>query len=125
MHRRQSTFFSISSQAKVLPTLFLTKRALNVDAISNTFNPLWHCRTGFKIQNQGDHKVLFIFDNKPDMERVLSSEPWSFNKFLIVLNRYDNDVLIRDLQFNEATFWVQVHDIPIRYRNKAMAKKNM
>jgi len=39
------------------------------------------------------------------------------------MNRYDNDVLIHDLQFNKAIFWVQVHDIPIRYRNKAVAEK--
>ena len=31
MHRRQSTFFSISSQAKVLPTLIQKKRKKNAN----------------------------------------------------------------------------------------------
>lgn len=47
---------------------FLTKRALNVEVIARTFNPLWRARNGFKIQNLGDHVILFTFDNKVDVD---------------------------------------------------------
>ena len=50
---------------------FLTKRALNVDVIARTFTSLWRARSGFKIQNFGDHKILFTFDNKEDVDRIL------------------------------------------------------
>ena len=54
---------------------FLTKRALNAEAIARTFNPLWQARRGFKIQHIGDHKILFSFKDKEDVDRIMDNEP--------------------------------------------------
>ena len=40
-----------------------------------------------------------------------------------MLEKYDIDVPLRDLQFLKATFWVQVHDIPIHFMTKAVAEE--
>lgn len=77
------------SKEFIIVALFLTKRALNVDAIARTFKPLWRADNGFTVSNEGSHRVLFVFDNKEDVDRILSSEPWSFDKSLVVLERYD------------------------------------
>ena len=54
----------------VLATKFLTKRALNVEAIAKTFTPLWRMKNEFRVTKESDHVVLFTFDNQTDMERV-------------------------------------------------------
>uniref|UniRef100_A0A7N2LKW2 DUF4283 domain-containing protein n=1 Tax=Quercus lobata TaxID=97700 RepID=A0A7N2LKW2_QUELO len=102
---------------------FLTKRALNVEAIARTFTPLWRARTGFKIQNIGDHKILFSFDDKEDVDRILGSKQWSFDKHLVVMQRYDNDKPLQDIKYDRTTFWLQVHGLPIRYMTIEAAEK--
>ena len=103
--------------------IFLTKRALNVDITTRTFNPLWRPRNGFKIQNLGDHVMLFTFDNKANVDRVLASESRSFDKRLVVMQRYEQETTIEEILFNQASFWVQLHGIPLCYRTKEAAIK--
>ena len=90
----------------VLAAKFLTKCALNIDAIANTFNLIWRLRNGFKVKKEDDHVALFTFDNKEEMEKILSTDPWSFDKHLMVLQRYDKDIDLCDMNFNMVTFWV-------------------
>ena len=62
-----SNFRIKEEQAKtefILATKFLTKKALNIDAITKTFTPLWRSKNGFKIKKESDHVVLFSFDDK-------------------------------------------------------------
>ncbi|XP_023891985.2 uncharacterized protein LOC112003988 [Quercus suber] len=102
---------------------FLTKRALNAEAIARIFNPLWRARRGFKIQHTGDHKILFSFKDKEDVDRIIGSKPWSFDKHLVVKQRYDNDRSLEDIKYDRTTFWVQVHGLPLRYMTIEAAEK--
>ena len=107
----------------ILAVKFLTKRALNIDAIAKTFTPLWRAKNVFKIQKEGDHVVLFTFDDKSKLEKIVAAEPWSFDKHIMVLQNYDKEVDLTKMEFKWVTFWVQVHDIPIRFRNKRVAER--
>uniref|UniRef100_A0A7N2MT91 DUF4283 domain-containing protein n=1 Tax=Quercus lobata TaxID=97700 RepID=A0A7N2MT91_QUELO len=107
----------------ILVAKLLTKRALNIDAIVKTFTPLWRSRNGFKIKKESDHVVLFSFDDKNEMEKVMAAEPWSFDKRLMVLQRYGKEKDVGDMEFNKMTFWVQVHDLSIRFRTKKIAEQ--
>ena len=82
-----------------------------MDVIAITFNLLWRAHNGFKIQNLGDHIILFTFDNQKEVERILSSEPWSFDKHLVVMQQYDKETPVSDVKFDKASFWVQLHGI--------------
>ena len=70
----------------------------------------------------GDHIVLFIFDSKLEANRVVDSQPWSFDKHLMTIQCYEKRMPVRELCFNHIPFWVQVYDIPIRFMNRVVAK---
>ena len=113
----------LSSPEFIIATKFLTKRTLNIDAIAKTFTPLWRSKNRFKVRNVGDHKVLFVFDNKAEADKVIHSEPWTFDKHLIVMERYDTTSSLDDLTLDKTTFWVQVHGLPIKFMNVKAAEK--
>lgn len=85
---------------------FLTKRPLNLKAIAITFTPSWRSKAGFKVKNIGDHVSLFSFDNTKDIERILSSKPWSFDKHIMVLSRYDKENSVSAIDLTQVAFWV-------------------
>ena len=88
----------------IIAAKFLTKRALNIDAIAATFTPLWRSKNGFKIKNLGNHIVLFTFKSKVEVDNILANKPWSFDKHLMVLQRYDGVSEVHELDFSLTPF---------------------
>lgn len=58
----------------------------------------------FKARKKGEHVVLFTLEDKTEMMKVLAREPWSFDKHLVVLQRYDGITDVREMNFNQSTF---------------------
>ena len=44
----------------IIAAKFLTKRALNPNAVIATFTPIWRSKRGFKIKNLGTHIMLIV-----------------------------------------------------------------
>ena len=65
---------------------------------------------------------MFVFDNLADVDKILKSQPWSFDKHLIVMQRYTGDAPVHELAFNKVPFWVQVHDIPTSFLTRKVAE---
>lgn len=105
---------NLTSKEYVLAVKFLTKRALNVEAIRQTFKSLWRSRKEFKIREAGDHVLLFVFELESDAKRVLAIEPWSFDKHIVLFQHYDASAPARTLRFTKVKFWVQIHGLPMR-----------
>ena len=78
---------------------------------------------GFKIRNLGNNLVLFEFNSLAEVDKILKSQPWSFDKHLVVMQCYLNDTPVKDLAFKKVPFWVQVHDIPISFQTRKVAEK--
>ena len=55
-----------------------------MEAVGKTFKPLWRATKDFEIREAGDHVLLFVFELETDVERVLATEPWSFDQHLVL-----------------------------------------
>ena len=64
---------------------------------------------------------MFVFTNEEDVVRVMQGEPWSFDKHLVALKRVEKNTSIQYVIFDRTSFWIQVHDIPIRSTSMDMA----
>ena len=94
---------------------FPTRRALNTEAIIRTSNPIWRSKNGFKVRNVGIHILLFLFNNEEEVEKIFDGKPWSFDKHLVMIQRYDHSITVKDLVFDKVLLWMQVNDIPIKF----------
>ena len=112
----------LAASVFIIAAKFLTKRALNIDAIVTTFTPLWCSKNGFKIKNLGNHVVLFTFEGKAKLDSILTNEPWSFNKHLMVLQQYDVVSEVQEMNFILTAFWIQVHGISAKFMNPVVAE---
>jgi hypothetical protein len=113
---------TLQQPESILAAKFLTSRVLNMDVVARTFKPLWKTRHGFTVQDLGGNKVAFVFEDAMDLERVLANEPWTYDKFLVVFQRVQGDGPIQDSLFSHTSFWVQLHNLPIRRRTEAAAE---
>lgn len=109
------------SNEKVLAVKFLNRRVLNVDAIGRTFRAAWKTRKGFDIQQVGDHLFLFFFELANDAKRVLSDEPWSFDKHLVLFHHLEGSCFVRSMSFTTIKFWAQLHGLPVNRLDIPMA----
>ena len=101
----------------VLAAKFLTRKAVNIEAVAQTFHPIWRTRSQFDVSDVGNNVVLMEFKMEVDTDKVLMGEPWSFDRHLVVFERYDGSVPIQELKFCTTSFWVQIHDLPYSYLN--------
>ena len=76
----------------------------------------------FQRPKFGRSYSAFCFDNSSDVERIFQNQPWSFDKHLVVLQKFDEYSKLKDLVFDKALFWVQVHDIQIHFISKRVAE---
>ena len=53
----------------------------------------------------------------------MASEPWSFDRHLVVLYKLENVVPVQEVAFNMVSLWVQVHEIPVNYLNREVAEE--
>ena len=102
-----------NSKEYVLAVKFLMRRALNVEVIGKTFKPLQRSWNEFKVKEVGDHVLLFVFELETIAKRVLATKPWSFDKHVVLFQRYDTSVPARYLRFTKMKLWVQIHGLPM------------
>ena len=51
------------------------------------------------------------------MNDVQDKSPWSFDKRLVLLKRFDGDLSLGNVKFQQSPFWVRVFNIPIKSMN--------
>jgi hypothetical protein len=87
-----------------LAAKFLTRRTLNVEAVARTFKPLWRMDHGFTVRDMNDNRLVFVFEDAADRERVMMGEPWAYDKHLVILKRIEEDEAIEEVAFCETAF---------------------
>ena len=92
----------------------------NKEAFKSTIQKLWRGLHGVTIKEVGSNLFLDIFVREEDMKKVLDKSPWSFDRKLILLKRFHEDLSPGNVAFQYSPFWIRVFNIPIKSINKVV-----
>nr|XP_023876776.1 uncharacterized protein LOC111989219 [Quercus suber] len=104
----------------VLIGKFFTKRRINMEFVYRVLKMVWKMEKTFEASDLGENKVMFRFQKKDDLDRVLFLCPWSFDKYLLLLHKLERGEAVKDIKFNKSLFWVQIHGLPTMCQTKAV-----
>ncbi|TXG47233.1 hypothetical protein EZV62_026527 [Acer yangbiense] len=83
---------------------------------------IWQVQQGVGIESVSGNIFSFHFQNDYDLERVISGGPWNFDAALIAMERPVGKGSIDSLRFNQADFWIQIHQVPLLCMTTAIGR---
>jgi hypothetical protein len=92
----------------------LTNRLFNGEALKGTVRTLWAAPGGVTIRDIDDNLFMAVFSRREDMDRIFVQSPWTFDKKLIQIVRFDGDLQPAAVSFKFTAFWVRVLNLPIK-----------
>ncbi|OMO72105.1 reverse transcriptase [Corchorus capsularis] len=87
-----------------------SKQKANVDRLRTTMLLAWQVEVAFMIKEAGDNLFIFHFEDEVERDRILVSQPWCFNRTLLVLKDFDG------IQVPTEGLWILTHldsDCPV------------
>lgn len=97
-----------------------TNKIFDKEALKSTLQQLWRGLHGVSIKDVGVNLFLAIFVTEESMNDVWDRSPWSFDKRLILLKRFNGDLGPGNVTFRHSTFWIRVFNIPIKSMNSVV-----
>ncbi|XVF37799.1 hypothetical protein REPUB_Repub20aG0042000 [Reevesia pubescens] len=82
------------------------------------FTKVWRIQSGLQIREVGDKLFIFHFANHTIKDRILLSQPWAFNRSLLVLKELNGLHEVDKINMEWCPFWVQIHGLPLGLMNK-------
>ncbi|XP_075520620.1 uncharacterized protein LOC142553940 [Primulina tabacum] len=104
--------------AKILPF-----KVINEEAFRQQMPRILQSERKIIIEAAGDNLFIFEFCSQRDRTRILQEGPWNFSRSLIVLTEPTGCHSPRTLRFDEATFWIQLHNIPLAFLHENLLLK--
>jgi hypothetical protein len=98
-------------------------RKANSEAFKTVLSRIWRIRVGVKFKELHDNLWLFEFGEVDDMRRVLDGRPWSYDRHMLVLTKFDGSIPPMQMKFVHSPFWIQVHDMPLLCMTKSVGAK--
>lgn len=100
----------------------LCRSTFSARIFKNVFQDLWKSRNGVEVREVEANLFTFRFASKADRDAVLTSDPWSFNRFTVALEILDINVHPTQVPITRVPFWVQVHNLPYSLWSDTVAR---
>ena len=112
----------VENNSEHLVAKLFTMRRVNMEALSCTLKSMRRSIQNFEIRDLTSNTVLILFSDEANAMKIISQGPWSFVKYLIGLYKLSESESMDDARFDTASFWIQIHNLPLSRMNRANAE---
>jgi hypothetical protein len=84
---------------------------------------IWRPVGSVSFQVIGGNKFIAEFEEEGDKRRILEGRPWLFDGNLVALEEFDGLTPPVSMQFEHASFWVRMYNLPLACMSKDTGKK--
>lgn len=88
-------------------------KSINKEAFRSLMTTLWKAKGEVSFKEIQDNLWLFEFTKMADKQKVMAGRPWLFDRHLVAIEDFDGTTIPTQMSFNQAAFWIQVHDMPL------------
>ena len=99
-----------------------TNKEFNKEAFKSTLQQLWKGPHRVIIKEVGNNLFLAVFVTEEHMMDVLDRSTWSFDKRLVLLKQFEDDLNPGNVKFQWSPFWIRVFNIRIKSMNMTIGK---
>ncbi|KAK6126675.1 hypothetical protein DH2020_039583 [Rehmannia glutinosa] len=90
----------------------VTTKSINAFGLLETMRKIWKPTGGMTAKEIETNLFSFLFNQRRDMEKILSMELWHFDKNLLVLKKLEHGVQPSAMKFETTPFRVRIYDLP-------------
>ncbi|KAJ8648294.1 hypothetical protein MRB53_001317 [Persea americana] len=101
---------------------FLTNKVINFPAMKNTMALLWRPGREVCIKDPSPTLFLFQFFHEIDVNWVLETRPWTFDKHILLVKRLEENEQPHNVPLFHTSFWVQIYNLPIGFLSEKILK---
>ncbi|KAL0402306.1 UNVERIFIED_CONTAM: hypothetical protein Slati_4260500 [Sesamum latifolium] len=99
----------------------LASRSYNFEGFGTAVKGMFNVVKGVEIKQLREGRLLFKFNHIIDMDRARNGCPWSFDKYVLIMNRIGVDDNPIHVNLNYCDLYVHVHDLLLSRMNLGVA----
>ncbi|OMO90013.1 reverse transcriptase [Corchorus capsularis] len=90
-----------------------SKRKVNLEGLRVAMFQAWKVEGDMVVKEVGDNLFSFQFEDEVERDRVLVTQPWCFNRALLVLRDFGGLQSPEDISFDSCPYWMRIFDVPV------------
>lgn len=101
------------ANSQILVGRWLSKKSLNLKAMSQALMAAWNLRKAFQLRDLDDGRFVAEFLSRRDKEKVVADGPWHYERQLVVLKEPHDSDQLSTIALNKCNFWVRIMISPL------------
>lgn len=104
----------------------MTEKDMNVNTVKQMIRKGWNLerKEDMEIVEMERKVFLFEFKRKVEYKQILRGRPWSINGWLLNIQRWEEDMVLREIDFDSCPFWIQFQDLPLTWMSSPLLVKD-